>query len=74
MSMIYESIACSGMHIVRCVILLLVLFHSEYVFGQYLLLLFRPAATYTPWFATVLKTCRVAVKVIHMLVEEVRTV
>lgn len=33
----------------------------------------RPAATYAPWFATVLKTCRVAVKVIHMLVGEVST-
>ncbi|KAL3133378.1 hypothetical protein ABBQ38_007248 [Trebouxia sp. C0009 RCD-2024] len=32
----------------------------------------QPAATYAPWFATVLKTCRVAVKVIHMLVGEAR--
>ena len=32
----------------------------------------RPADKYKPWFATVLKTCRLAVKVIHMLVEEVR--
>lgn len=50
------------------------LLHSEYFLSRYLLLLRRPTATYTPWFATVLKTCRVAVKVIHMLVEEVRTV
>ncbi|DBB09374.1 TPA: hypothetical protein ACH3X3_007949 [Trebouxia sp. C0006] len=32
----------------------------------------QPATEYGPWFATVLKTCRVAVKVIHMLVEEAR--
>ena len=31
----------------------------------------RPTAKYAPWFATVLKTCRLAVKVIHMLVQEV---
>ncbi|KAL0027901.1 hypothetical protein WJX79_001540 [Trebouxia sp. C0005] len=32
----------------------------------------QPATEYAPWFATVLKTCRVAVKVIHLLVEEAR--